>query len=187
MVFFLSLTWGLLLCGNSLLATLLWLEVAGLLVLLLLGFSAYGIASSTFGANSWRPHALGEVGNQETIQALLLLLWVNGLATIFFLFGWVLVSTLGANFSFELHNLVGCLGRMTPANRSSLWVGGLVFALLLKLLLQPLHFFLVSFYKTIPLFTLTQYLLFYYTPLVPCLFFFFLGPLSPFVSLGVLF
>lgn len=86
-IFFLALSWGLLFCACSLLTTLLWLEVAGLLALLLLGFNAYGSALTTPTAGVWGTRLLGEVGGQEIIHALLILLWVNGLATIFFLFG----------------------------------------------------------------------------------------------------
>lgn len=96
------------------------------------------------------------------------------------------MSTLGVSLSFEVYSLVGYFGSSTTPTQSVLWVGSLTVALLLKLLLQPLHFFLVSFYKIMPVFALTQYLFYYYTPLIVCLFFFFVSPLLPLVGLGTL-
>ena len=76
------------------------------------------------------------------IGALLLLLWVNGLSTILFLWAWALALLGGWGLDFgQLYLLIAGTG--TGASFVGILVG---VGLLVKCMLQPFQFLLFSFY-----------------------------------------
>jgi len=96
------------------------------------------------------------------IGALLLLLWVNGLSTVLFLWAWALALLGGWGLDFgQLYLLIAGTG--TGASFVGLLVG---VGLLVKCMLQPFQFFLFSFYRLLPLSAFLYYLTAYYSTLL---------------------
>ena len=141
------------------LALFLYLEIAALLLLVVL----VSVAQLSPGklVVSGTVHGL-----RSCLRVLLLLLWVNALAFIFFFLAYGL--TQGGLSSAGCGNTPG-LGVSVSACQGML----LTVALLLKLFLPPLQFLLVLLYTSLPSAALAAYFMLYYVYVIPVVYFLF--------------
>lgn len=151
-------------------------------MLLLLCFLTLGqpdLAGATVG---WADAHFDRQAQLGFLQALLAFLWAGGLAALLLL--WGLALGLGRFGGLEYWQLA--LFNPLSATGLAAWSSYLVtislfLGVFLKLLLQPFQFFLLLFYRQLPLSNVAAYLSFYYGFLVPVLisqvssFFFLLG------------
>ncbi len=180
--YFLQITWLLSLQSASFLVTILWLELAGLLAILIVGFFGLTVKDSDESNISWRTRFNSSSSQRGLLSSLILLLWVNGFATIIFVWAWGILSLSGltlCNYSFsDLSSLY---------NDSSSWLAS-IFSLLLgvgvlvKFLLPPFQFFLFSFYRLLPISSFLIYVISYYLGLMLVMFIVVLPALSTLLS-----
>ena len=157
-------------CG-AILTLLLWLEVAGLGGLLLLSVSALSASEAATPWLAWRGAFITRQLQLGFLQAALVFLWTSGVATFLLLWGLSLrLQQTGAYSSDAL--FLGLVFRQSSLSLlSGSWGAALIGGgVLVKLLLQPMQFALITFYRHLRLETLVLYLAAYYCCLIPMFF-----------------